>query len=170
MRISWRLVEQLAAVLSLVIAAYALHIARRTDAAVSSTSDTVTQANRNTEQIAKSLSTRYLGQFPDILPEIVDALKEADKEISVLCDVPGYAIYSRHDTYLDYESILRKKAQRTTIRMAVLAPSRRKQMLKLRGKALGLEADRFASGICGLRGGRPVDRTREARALLGGSA
>ena len=42
--------------------------------------------------------------------------------------------------------------------------------VRVHGKALGLEADRFASGICGLRRGRPVDRTREARALLGGSA
>ena len=31
------------------------------------------------------------------------------------------------------------------------------------GEALGLEADRFASGLRRLRGGRPVDRAREAR-------
>ena len=35
------------------------------------------------------------------------------------------------------------------------------------GKALGLEADRFASGIRGLRGGRPVDRTGQAVSILG---
>ena len=35
------------------------------------------------------------------------------------------------------------------------------------GEALGLEADRLASGIRGLRRGRPADRAREARALLG---
>ena len=38
------------------------------------------------------------------------------------------------------------------------------------GEALRLEADRFASGIRGLRGRRPVDRTRQALALLGGAA
>ena len=38
------------------------------------------------------------------------------------------------------------------------------------GEALGLEADRLASGIRGLRRGRPADRTREARALFGRSA
>jgi ATP-dependent Clp protease ATP-binding subunit ClpC len=38
------------------------------------------------------------------------------------------------------------------------------------GEALGVEADWFASGICGLRGRRPVDGAREAVALLGGAA
>ena len=38
------------------------------------------------------------------------------------------------------------------------------------GEALGVEADRFASGIRGLRGRRTADRTREAVALLGGAA
>ena len=35
------------------------------------------------------------------------------------------------------------------------------------GEALRLQAHRFASGIRGLRGGRPVDRTRQALALFG---
>ena len=38
------------------------------------------------------------------------------------------------------------------------------------GEALGLEADRLASGLCGLRRRRPVDRAREAFALLGRAA
>ena len=38
------------------------------------------------------------------------------------------------------------------------------------GEALGLEADRFASGIRGLRRGRPADRTREALALFSRAA
>ncbi len=38
------------------------------------------------------------------------------------------------------------------------------------GEALGLEADRLASGIRGLRGGRPADRTRQAVALFGSPA
>ncbi len=38
------------------------------------------------------------------------------------------------------------------------------------GEAFGVEADRFASGIRGLRGGRPVDGAREAVAVFGGAA
>lgn len=70
------------AVVSLIVALYALRIAQRTDANVAVT--------------VKSISTRYIGQFPDILPEIVNALRVAHSNISILTDVPGYAIYSAH--------------------------------------------------------------------------
>jgi hypothetical protein len=69
--LSERWVALLLSAFGLLVAFYALHMAMRTDAAVSSTSDTVTKttatvttANKNTEEIAKSLSTRYVGQFP----------------------------------------------------------------------------------------------------------
>ncbi len=39
--------------------------------------------------------------------------------------------------------------------------------VRVHGKALGIETDRLASGLRGLRRGRPVDGTREARALFG---
>ena len=42
--------------------------------------------------------------------------------------------------------------------------------VRVHGKALGLEADRFASGIRRLRRRRPAHRTREARSLLGRAA
>ena len=39
--------------------------------------------------------------------------------------------------------------------------------VRVHGEALGFEADRFASGLCGLRGRRPADRAREAQSVLG---
>jgi ATP-dependent Clp protease ATP-binding subunit ClpA len=38
--------------------------------------------------------------------------------------------------------------------------------VRVHGKALGFEADRFASGLCRLRGGRPAHRAGEAAAVL----
>ena len=42
--------------------------------------------------------------------------------------------------------------------------------VRVHGEALGLEADRLASGLRGLRGGRTAHRAREARTLLGDPA
>jgi len=152
----------LLAVVSLGVAFYALRIALRTDAAISSTSDIVTKASKNTEQIAQSLSTSYIGKFPDTLPKIIGALQEAENEILVLCDVPGYGIFSKHDPYLDYESILRKKAQHVTIKIAVLGSTRRKQILNLQFGSQNLDILRKTDKYEAFRkwGGPDVDKIK----------
>jgi hypothetical protein len=136
------------AIAGVVVAIYALRIALRTDAAVSST--------------AKNLSTRYIGQFPEILPEIVTALQEAHKEISILSDVPGYAIYSSHNTYLNYEATLHQKAQYTAIRIAVLTPLRRRQMLQLQFGSQNFDILRQTDEYKAFRrwGGQDVDKIK----------
>ncbi|MFY9561114.1 MAG: hypothetical protein WAQ52_12845 [Terriglobales bacterium] len=45
-----------------------------------------------------------------------------------MCDVPGYGVYSNHDTYLSYVSELQKKSgQNVKIEMVVLGPKERKE-------------------------------------------
>ncbi len=56
------------------------------------------------------------------------------------------------------------RARRVPVRQRKVAHPLRH--VRVHGEALGLEADRFASRLCRLRGRRPAHRTREARAVF----
>jgi len=61
--------------------------------------------------VARSLSTRYIGQLPDYFPEIVALLKRARHDIVIFCDFPAYGSFTEHDSWFDYRQILERKIQ-----------------------------------------------------------
>lgn len=60
-------------------------------------------------EIHKSLTTRYIGQFPDFCRNIVDVIGRAKSSIVIMCDFPGYAAFSAPSTFLAYRQILERK-------------------------------------------------------------
>ena len=61
-------------------------------------------------KITDSISTRYIGEFPDFIEQINDLLSEAKEEIIIMTDVLGYGMYSNPEGFHKYLSIIEKKA------------------------------------------------------------
>src|SRR5712692_5266118 len=55
--------------------------------------------SRKMEDIAHSMSTRYIGLFPKDLEDIVQVVKSAGRQLLILADSMGYGQYSNPDTY-----------------------------------------------------------------------
>lgn len=58
------------------------------------------QQTTDLKLISNSLSTRYLGQFPDYFPDVIDVIKSANKELKVVCTIPIHGVYSKRDGWL----------------------------------------------------------------------
>lgn len=58
-------------------------------------------------KIENALSTRFMGKFPEYLPEITDLIQRATKSICILCDYPAYCSFTDHQQYERYRNALR---------------------------------------------------------------
>ena len=45
---------------------------------------------RDLDKIRRSISTQYIGEFPDYIPEITALIERARKEVIIFCDFPTY--------------------------------------------------------------------------------
>ena len=59
--------------------------------------------------IKESLSTRFIGEFPYYLTDIIDVLTKAKHEIIIVCDVATYGAFSSPKEFLSYRNIIEKK-------------------------------------------------------------
>lgn len=81
--------------------------------------------------VEKSLSTRYLGNFPIFLPDIVDLVNSAKDSVIVFCDFPGYGDFSDPVHALDYiQALERKFAENVTIEVTCLDAASRARFLQ----------------------------------------
>jgi len=55
------------------------------------------------KMIETSMSTRYLKEFPDFIPEISTLIQRAEHTITILCDIPAYGFFSNNSDYNKYE-------------------------------------------------------------------
>ncbi|HUP59874.1 MAG TPA: hypothetical protein VNA69_05600 [Thermoanaerobaculia bacterium] len=65
-----------------------------------------------TEQLADvqgGLSTRYIGDFPYFMGDVVQLLRSATRKIVIFCDFPGYGTFSDPVNALAYEHVLDEK-------------------------------------------------------------
>jgi hypothetical protein len=92
-------------VIAFMFAIWQLLLARR------QMNDARDQANRLNE-IHDSLSTRYLGRFPDYLKKITEVIESAKSEIVIFCDYPAYGCFSDHENWHRYKSALVDKPDR----------------------------------------------------------
>jgi hypothetical protein len=51
------------------------------------------------EQLARSMSTRYIGIFPKDMDDIIEVINLADQELLIMSDTVDYGSYSRPETY-----------------------------------------------------------------------
>jgi hypothetical protein len=63
------------------------------------------------EFVANSLSTRYVGQFPDYLEDAVTVLESARCQIRILVWMPGPAFFSQPTTFVRYNQAIERKAR-----------------------------------------------------------
>lgn len=95
---------------------------------------------QKSDEIVKNLSTRYIGEFPFFLPNVVKELESARRSIYIAKDFPGYGIYSNHQEYLNYVKVLQQKlTERVEIKMVVLADNRRLEMHDLQFKGVTID-------------------------------
>jgi hypothetical protein len=90
--------------------------------------ETRTQANElhcladRLEEMRGSLSTRYIGEFPHYIPNLVDLIRHAHGEVLICCDFPAYGQFSDRLNWLEYSHEIQKKADLgITIRLACLS-------------------------------------------------
>lgn len=70
-------------------------------------------------QIAQSMSTAYVGEFPNNIKEINRVVSNAKKELDIVADVPGYGQYSRPKESDDYIQTLLNLRPQADIRMLI---------------------------------------------------
>jgi hypothetical protein len=58
---------------------------------------------RDLMTIKVSMSTRYLGRFPEYVGQIAELIDHAEHSLVIVCDVPGYSLFSNRKSWLDYE-------------------------------------------------------------------
>jgi hypothetical protein len=82
------------------------------------------------KSMTKTLSTKYLGKFPDYLSEIADLLKGAKKRIDICCDFPAYGHFSNIDAFRSYEAVLAEKKGHVKITLICPKPTLRLHALR----------------------------------------
>jgi len=86
--------------------------------------------NNELRLIKESISTKYIGLFPDFVPYTLDILREAGKTIEIVCDFPCYSYFSDHEKYLEYTRIINDKASRkVSIHLTCPNINRRKELV-----------------------------------------
>lgn len=74
---------------------------------------------RRLENISESMSTQYVGEFPNDIPAITELVKDATKEVTILCDVPGYGHFSSPAQFLAYQAAVVQLPQTVKVSMTV---------------------------------------------------
>jgi hypothetical protein len=79
-----------------------------------------------------SLSTRYIGEFPDFLDEIIGIVQSAHRDINILCDFPAYGNFDDPTRSARLRDLIRLKLhQGVKVRLVCLDHERRRLALSL---------------------------------------
>jgi hypothetical protein len=74
------------------------------------------------EGLAKSMSTRFVGNFPLNMSEIVDVVSKTDARLDIMCDVAAYGHYSQPTLFANYRNhIQAKRSANIDVRLIVYA-------------------------------------------------
>ena len=101
---------------------------------------------RRLKEIWSSLSTSYLGVFPNYLDDIVKILGGARKSIVIFCDYPAYGCFSDPDQWLKYKQTIEQKIQdEVDVRLTCMNAERRRQYHKDQFKRIEQDWQGFMS-------------------------
>jgi hypothetical protein len=76
------------------------------------------------DAVAKSLSTRYVDQFPQYLSNVPELLRKAEKNIRVVSIVPTPGVFSGADHWHDIKAILARASRRTDMKVEAVFGNR----------------------------------------------
>jgi len=68
-------------------------------------------------QVRERLSTRYLSNFPDFIPDIVKLVDGARSSVVIFCDLPGYGVFSDPESAGQYHDVLEQKQRQPNFRL-----------------------------------------------------
>jgi hypothetical protein len=57
----------------------------------------------------EALSTRFIGEFPDFLPQLVGILEKAERDLIIVCDFPSYGQFSSPSDWKLYSRTIEDK-------------------------------------------------------------
>lgn len=127
------------AVLALVLACFQTWEARKQTKGLKSQSDALIL-------ITDSLSTRYLGPFPDYLTAVSELIKTARTELNIINGNPTPAYFSAPSIWLDYiQAIERKVRSGVSVRLICTDESQRRQRLEQQFPSSQQEWDKWAA-------------------------
>lgn len=80
--------------------------------------------------ISESMSTKFLGNFPDYLGPLVEVIERAEQELVVVCTIPGHGSYSAKHWHLRYRQAIEKKiAEGVEVSLLTSTATAREQFL-----------------------------------------
>jgi hypothetical protein len=74
----------------------------------------------DSKQIASSMSTRFIGEFPYNLVAITDALAAARSHVEIMVDIAAYGHYSNPEAFLQYFQRLEKLAMEPDVQLRMI--------------------------------------------------
>ncbi|WOK09207.1 hypothetical protein RT717_11220 [Imperialibacter roseus] len=80
----------------------------------------VKASTENFSSVVSSVSTRYIGEFPNNMEDLEEMLRGSKKSLKIVVDVIGYGAFSRNDLYSTYHNILRDKINSDQIEVEIL--------------------------------------------------
>ncbi|HBB86795.1 MAG TPA: hypothetical protein DC047_04195 [Blastocatellia bacterium] len=125
------IVSIVAAVISLTMAYFTISRSLQTGKQLNAISENQLKTADRLQAISDNQTTRYVGEFPAFLKDIVDILGETKpgEEITIISDFPGYGIYSNHRAFLTYEQVIKEKLLESPVSMVVLDHNQRTDVL-----------------------------------------
>ncbi|HEY6252943.1 MAG TPA: hypothetical protein VI685_23540 [Candidatus Angelobacter sp.] len=72
---------------------------------------------RRISEVAREMSTRFIGLFPKNMNEITDVVEKTTKHLDIIVDFAGYGHYSNPEAFYSYRNALLSKAQNSEVRM-----------------------------------------------------
>ncbi len=62
---------------------------------------------RSAERIAESVSTKYVGKFPENMEDIIKLISSTRRYLTIVCDVPSYGHFSNPQGFVQYSQAIR---------------------------------------------------------------
>ena len=88
------------------------------------------EMTRILKDLSQSVSTEYVGAFPEFVPKITELLGTAKKDVKIMCDIPAYGKYSNPEEYRRYFSALVSlDAERVVVSLTVYTEKKENEAL-----------------------------------------
>lgn len=99
-----------------------------------SNTDSLIEHTKNLDKIKDSLTTKYLNQFPLFIQDIVSLIDTANVSLKIMCDVPGYGMFSRQELFSKYEELIKNKSKFFDVKVEIITLSKAKRIDFLRNQ------------------------------------
>lgn len=86
------------------------------------------KTTRTLGEIETAISTVFVGEWPEFMSVIAETVRSAEHELVILCDHPGYGVFSTPEDFDEYLVAIRTKAPRIPVKMMWMEGSLRETL------------------------------------------